>query len=311
VRIIVTGAGGFVGRALIKALHEHQVIAIDRSLNELAHLPYVTVVVEDISQPETLARAFANGCDAVIHLATVPGGAAEADPALAKLINIDASMLLIDAAARAGHQPRFIFASSIAVYGNVLPECVDDHTPVRPFSLYGAHKAMIEQWLAAQTRRGALDGLSLRLPGIVARPRGPSGMKSAFMSDVFHALRSAERYELPVTPHATSLLLSITCMVQNLVAALQLDTHQLNDDRVLLLPALRVTMQELVNEIARQTGSEPALVSYRPDANIEAMFGTLPDIKSMTASAMGLVHDGDVATLVERALNHIAEEEAA
>lgn len=307
-RIVVTGAGGFIGTALTKMLSEHQVIAIDRCLDGVAHLPHVTAIVGDISQPATLEWAFATGCDAVIHLATVPGGAAEADPALAKLINVDASMLLIDAAARAGNRPRFIFASSIAVYGTALPHCVDDQTPVRPVSLYGAHKAMIEQWLATQSRRSAVDGLSLRLPGIVARPRAPSGMKSAFMSDVFHALRQGERYTLPVSPAATSWLLSARGIARILIAALQMDSA-LDDTRALLLPALRVTMQDLVNEIARQANRDPALIDYLPDATIEAAFGALPTLNTAAANALGLAHDGTLAILVERALTHIAEGE--
>ena len=77
-----------------------------------------------------------------------------------------------------------------------------------PKMYYGAHKLMMEAWLATMTRRGAVHGLSLRLPGIVARPRAPSGMRSAFLSDLFHALRAAIADEMPVSAGATSWLLS-------------------------------------------------------------------------------------------------------
>ena len=70
-----------------------------------------------------------------------------------------------------------------AAFGEPFPASVDDSTPLRPKSFYGAHKALMEQWLATLSRRGELDAISLRLSGVVARPRGPSGMKSAFLSD--------------------------------------------------------------------------------------------------------------------------------
>ena len=104
-----------------------------------------------------------------------------------------------------------------------LPALVDDITPLRPQLVYGAHKAMTEQWLATLSRRGALDALSLRLPGIVARPPGPSGMKSAFMSDVFHALRVGKPFTSPVAADATMWLMSVETVVAALLHALTLD----------------------------------------------------------------------------------------
>ncbi len=94
------------------------------------------------------------GCDAIVHLATVPGGAAESDPALAWRVNVDATRTLFDAAARASTPIRLVFASSIAVFGDHLPTPLDEDTPVAPSMLYGAHKAMMETWLATLGRRG-------------------------------------------------------------------------------------------------------------------------------------------------------------
>ncbi len=120
-RIIITGSGGFVGRALVSELAgHHDLVLID---NRLDGQPGIE---GDLCDPATLERAFAGGCDAVVHLATVPGGATELDPLAAKRVNIDATMALVDAAAQAGQRPRFLFASSIAVFGDPLPPLVDD-----------------------------------------------------------------------------------------------------------------------------------------------------------------------------------------
>jgi nucleoside-diphosphate-sugar epimerase len=289
-RIVVTGASGFIGRALVARLRGagHDVVGTD-----WAGTPDVP---GDIADSALHADLFTNACDAVVHLATVPGGAAEQDPVAARRINLDATMALAEAAGAAG--ARFVFASSIAVFGDPLPPHVNDATPLAPTLLYGAHKAMAEQWLATLDRRGALSALALRLPGIVARPPGPSGMKSAFMSEVFHALAARRRFVSPVSPDATMWLMSVGQVADNLAHAVAIDATG-----AVTLPALRVTMGALVAAIARATGADPALISYEPDPALEAGFGRLPPLTTQAAEAMGFVHDGTLADLVLKGLN--------
>lgn len=295
-RIILTGAGGFVGQEVRRCLQDrHEVVAIDQMLNGASGIE------GDLCDKVTIENAFAGGCDAVIHLATLPGGAAELDPALAKRINIDVTMALVDAAALAGNRPRFIFASSIAVFGNSLPALIDDGTLPAPVMIYGAHKAMMESWIEAQTRRGAISGLSLRLPGIVARPKGPSGMKSAFMSDVFHALNAGQTIELPVSPEATMWLMSLQRVAANLVHALQIEATG-----TCTLPAIRTSMRDLVQAIASATQTDPALATYAPDMALEAGFGRQPPLSTSAAEALGFTNDRSVDALVASALLALA-----
>lgn len=299
--ILITGAGGFVGRALVRALAgSRAVVATDRTGLDWADLPGVTAMPGEIDDPALVTRLAAEPLDAIIHLATIPGGAAESDPALAAKINVAAAMALIDAAAAHGNAPRLLFASSIAVFGDPLPPQVDDDTPVSPMLRYGAHKAMLEEWIATLTRRRLVRGLSLRLPGIVARPLAPSGMKSAFLSNLFHALKAGEPITLPVSADATCWLLSRRALTGQLLAAL--DFASVPDTCRLNLPALRVRMGDLVAEVARQTGRDAALVGYAPDPAIEAAFGAQPPLTTLAADALGLRHDGSLAALVDHAL---------
>ncbi|HSI16185.1 MAG TPA: NAD-dependent epimerase/dehydratase family protein [Sphingomonas sp.] len=306
-RVIVTGAAGFVGRTLVRRLVDkgHDVVAIDHLTAPMAGAETIT---GNLADPAVIARAFAQGCDAVVHLATVPGGAAEADPVAARRINLDATIALSEAAAASGSCPRFVFASSIAVLGAPLPSTVDDATPLRPRLVYGAHKAMIEQWLATLSRRGALDALSLRLPGIVARPPGPSGMKSAFMSEVFHALRAGAPFISPVAADATMWLMSLEAVVAALLHAVTLDAD-IPDDRAVTLPALRLRMDELATAVSQRTGTDAACLSYAPDHNLQAAFGAYPALITPCADALGFRHDGSADRLVASALATIANQD--
>src|SRR5690606_4018669 len=137
--------------------------------------------------------------------AAVPGGAAEADYALGRRVNLETTLGLFETLACQGRRPpTVVYSSTIAVYGSELPDRVTPETPLNPPLTYGAHKLACEVLLADFSRRGLLDGRSVRLPGIVARPRAPSGLASAFMSDILHALAAGDRFTCPVSAQATA-----------------------------------------------------------------------------------------------------------
>jgi nucleoside-diphosphate-sugar epimerase len=265
----------------------------------------VVPIVGDMGDTALRASALAEGIDALVHLATVPGGAAEADPAASRRINIDAMYDLLLEAGALSPGLRVVYASSIAVFGDSLPAMVDDTTPLSPKMIYGGHKAMMEDAVAMMSNRGIIDGVTVRLPGILARPKGPSGMKSAFMSDLFHALRAGEGFVCPVSPGATIWAQSVACCAANFVHALGLDSSLMPPTRAVTLPAQRIVMRDLAAEIARQCAVSPDLVSYRPDAALEAGFGAQPPLTTLAAEHAGFVHDGNLATLVSSALASI------
>lgn len=315
-RWLVTGANGFVGRALVRRLLSvglpdgralTQLAVTDLALDEALADPRLLRLPGDLTQPPTWAEAFASPLDGIFHLASVPGGTAEAQPVLARAVNLDATQALLDhgraQVERGGGVPRLVFASSIAVYGAALPAAVDDHTPAAPHMVYGAHKLMGEIAVAHASRRGWLDGVSLRLPGILVRPPAPTGQLSAFMSDFIRELAQGRPFECPTSPGATTWASSLPSVVDNLLHAAVVDTARLPPSRSLLLPTLRFSMAELAEAIARVHGvPAPALVRWSPDERIEALFGRLPPLRTDAAERAGFASDGDGDTLVRRAL---------
>ncbi|KPF87929.1 epimerase [Novosphingobium sp. AAP83] len=306
-KILVTGANGFVGRHLLGGLlaSGHEVVGTDTSGDGIP--AGARMVVGDLGDAMLRREAIAGGCDAVVHLATVPGGAAEADPATSRRINIDATYDLLEEAGAARPGVRVVYASSIAVYGDPLPAAgVDDGTPLSPRMTYGGHKAMMETAIAMLSNRGVIDGVSLRLSGILARPKGPSGMKSAFMSNLFHALAGNAPFVCPVSQKATIWAQSVERCVANLTHALTCDTPLLPPTRAVTLPALRIAMGDLALEIASQCGASAALVSYQPDIALEAAFGAHPMLSTPAAERAGLAGDANLGSLVSIALKTLS-----
>ncbi|MFM6854439.1 MAG: NAD-dependent epimerase/dehydratase family protein [Sphingopyxis sp.] len=273
--IIVTGAGGFVGRALIANLLADgaQVVAMDTHLDALPHHGALRRVPGNLADAAVRADALSGGCSALVHLATVPGGAAEADPAASRRINIDAMYDLLEEAAAVGDCPRVVYASSIAVFGDPLPPGgVDDGTPLVPRMVYGGHKAMMETAVAMMTARGAIDGVSVRLPGILARPPGPSGMKSAFMSDLFHALRAGQPFICPVSADATLWVQSVRQCAANFAHAITMDSGLMPRTRVVTLPALRLTMGDMACQMRPATRHQGHRISAPHPRRIAPQF---------------------------------------
>lgn len=301
-RIVITGAGGFVGRQIASRLlgRGDQVVGVDTAAGGIP--AGAEVVAGDLGDPLIRAAALAGGLDALIHLATVPGGAAEADPAAGRRINLDAMYDLLLEAGATNPGLRVVYASSIAVLGEPLPALVNDATPISPKMIYGGHKAMMEHAVAMFSNRGMIDGVTVRLPGILARPKGPSGMKSAFMSNLFHALQAGEAFTCPVSAEGTIWAQSVARCADNFLHALALDSALLPPTRAVTLPAQRIAMGTLAAEVAAQCGVPAGLVSYAPDPGLEAAFAANPPLATPAAERAGFAHDGNLATLVASAL---------
>lgn len=304
--IWITGAAGFVGSVLVRYLLEERpvdfahLVLLDKRFPQSHTDPRVRMLEGDFYDPAVLEAAAAHPPDWVFHLASVPGALAERDFLLGQRVNLEGTLALLEALR--ARSPVVVFASSVAVYGAPLPPLVDDQTPAHPSSSYGTQKLIGELLLQDYTRRGYLDGRALRLPGIVARPPGPSGLASAFMSELLHHLKAGTPYTLPVSPQARMWWMSARCCAENLLHAAQIPLAP-QEPRVFLLPALWASVEEVVAEGARLFGSDrEEAIRYRPDPDLEARFGRYPPLRAERALALGFRHDGSLAQMIAQAV---------
>ena len=173
--VLVTGAFGLVGSSTVKRLAAdgRHVVATDLDIpaNRKAAQklpPGVDVRYADLTDPASVDALVASVAPAaIIHLAAIIPPFIYMRKALAEKVNVGATASLVSAAERQPSPPRWVQASSIAVYGarnpHTHPDVLTADTPLAPADVYGAHKVAAEKLV----RASSLDWVILRLGGVL------------------------------------------------------------------------------------------------------------------------------------------------
>jgi nucleoside-diphosphate-sugar epimerase len=318
--IVVTGGAGFIGRRLVRQmLQQGTLLGLDgrpRTIERITIVdavaaedltdPRVEHVVGDISDAPVVNNAITADTSSIFHLAAVVSGMAEADFGLGMRINLDASRLILEACRHAGHGPRLVFASSVAVYGGAPTDTMRDATATAPRTSYGTQKAMVELLIADYSRRGFVDGRVLRLPTISVRPGRPNAAASSFASGIIREPLNGEPAVCPVDPETTLLLLSPSGVIDCLIHGHDLSADAFGGNRIVNLPGLSVTVREMVRALERVAGPEVvSRIRWERDARIEKFVANWPGAwDNSRALAMGFSGD---QSFEENVRQYIAE----
>ena len=280
--ILVLGAAGMVGRKLVDRLLKdgrlgkreisrmtlQDVVAPKKPEN--ATVP-IEVVASDFAEPGAMAKLIASKPEVIFHLAAIVSGEAEADFDKGYRINLDGTRYLIDAirAVGGGYKPRLVFTSSIAVFGAPFPDKIGDEFLSAPLTSYGTQKAVGELMISDYTRKGLLDGISIRLPTICVRPGLPNKAASGFFSNIIREPLAGKEAVLPVSEDVRHWHASPRSAVGFLVHAGSMDTEAVGPRRALSMPGLSATVGEQIAALTRVAGPKVAArIKREPDPTI-------------------------------------------
>ncbi|MGJ8522330.1 D-erythronate dehydrogenase [Carnimonas sp. R-84981] len=312
--IVVTGGAGFLGRRLIQALLEASDKGVIPPLDRIVSVDLVACSLDDtrvqsitgdIADPEFARSVINRDTIAVYHMAAALSGQSEAEFDTGMRINLDGTRALLEAARDTGTSPRFIFTSSLAVFGGTMPEVVPETLALMPQSSYGAEKALGEILVNDYSRKGFIDGLVCRLPTIVVRPGKPNSAASSFASGIIREPVAGQPSNAPVPLDTRMWLSSPDAAVANLAHAITLKASSLGIWRVLNLPGLCVTVNEMLNGLERVVGREArALVSNDIEQRVVDIVCSWPgDFDVVRPLGLGFSADAHIDDVIRQYVN--------
>lgn len=252
--VLVTGARGFIGRAVQRFLQRsgYSVLALDQpdaAAPGTGHFSLGREIGIDITDRDQLRSLFqARPIGAIVHLAAILPTVAQREPARATQVNVGGSLNLLDLARQFGVR-RFIFGSSLSVYGTCPEEqVVTEMDRAAPEDLYGAAKVYVEQLGEAYRQAHGLEFVSLRIGRVVGA--GARSATSAWRSEIFERLGAASPADIEI-PYAESERILLVHVEDVAEMLLQLSRAQQPAHSVYNAACESVVVGELKQELER------------------------------------------------------------
>lgn len=306
--VLITGAGGEVGYGLIEQFakagrNDYALVALDiKPLpDELAAL-CAAAIVGDILDDNLLQRLVSEfEIHEIYHLAALLSTRAEFTPDTAHRVNVEGTLNLLQLAHEQarwhGNHVRFIFPSSIAVYG--LPDLATKAKVGKvketdwnfPTTMYGCNKSYCEQLgryytlhyrqLAAESEPSGVDFRAVRFPGLISAITVPFGGTSDYAAEMIHAAAQGKPYNCFVSEGARLPFMAMPDAIKALVDIANAPAGGLTQ-RVYNVGAFSLSAQELRQRVRR--AFPEAEIAFKPDVKRAAIVDTWPaDVEDSAA----------------------------
>lgn len=301
-KILITGAAGFIGQIVANAL-------LNQGGNE--------VILTDIIEPpiprgvkyprngksvkmdladDSAASVISSDLDSVIILHGIMSSGAESNLELGYRVNVDATYTLLFNLARACPGVRVLYASSGAVYGRPVPRTgVTERDSTTPEQSYGCQKVICEQLINDLTRRGKINGFALRFPTISVRPGKPTAAITSFLSGIIREPMNGRECVVPLKDRAwRHWVSSPKTLVHNILVALELERDALPlHRRAVNMPGFAVTVQDMLDALEEVGGKDRlALVREVETPEIKSrLYSWADDFDHSVALSLGMRQD--------------------
>ena len=312
-RIVITGGAGFLASRLARALLARGSLTDargeSREIRDLVLVDVVpatisdrrvSVVTGDLAEPALIERVVTDDTDSIFHLAAVVSGQAEAEFDIGMRVNLDATRALLERCRKLPRPPKFVFTSSLAVFGGALPDPVPDDAVLTPQTSYGTQKAIGELLVYDMTRKGYIDGRSLRLPTVTVRPGKPNKAASSFASGIIREPLSGVDAICPVARDTRVWVTSPNAVVANLIVGHEAPATKFAHTRSINVPGILVGVGEMVDALRRIAGDAVAdRVKWQLDPAIDRIVQTWPArFAPVLGPKLGMRADADFDSIV-------------
>src|SRR4029078_4546601 len=212
----------------------------------------------------------------------------------------DARRGLLARCGRRNAPPKFVFTSSLAVFGGPLPDPVPDDAPVTPQASYGAKKSMGEFLVPDMTRKGFIDGRSLRLPRVTVRPGKPNKAASSFASGIIREPLGGGDAIWPVAPATRMWVQSPRAVIENLIIGHEAPAASFAHTRSVNVPGICVPVADMVAALRKVAGDAVAdRVKWIYDPVIDKIVATWPaKFAPKLGPRLGMKADTDFESIV-------------
>lgn len=302
--ILITGAGGEIGHGLIQTLHaqgRRDVVALDLREMDAALKPLCRdTLIGDITDAALLERLIALfEIDTIYHLAALLSTRSEFIPEAAHQVNVVGTLSLLKLASEQarshGRRVKFIFPSSIAVYG--VPDLktkasagkVREDQFTMPATMYGVNKLECEhlgRYYAEHYRRLAkdapganpnarIDFRCIRFPGIISAFTLPSGGTSDFAPEMIHAAAQGKPYACFVRPDARIPFMTMPDAVEALLQLAGAEGSRLTT-RVYNIGAFAPSAQEVLTIVEGAFPKAKGMVTFKVDEARQGIVDSWP-----------------------------------
>ena len=318
-KLLITGAGGFVGARLARTLLARGHLN-GRSIQSLVLTDQVPAPADLLADARVQGRtgplleqcaALRNEAfDGVFHLASAVSGECELDFELGMRSNLDSTRVLLDALRASGQSSgtptKLVFSSSVAVFGPdasvPLPARVADDTLPAPQTSYGVQKLICEHLIADYTRKGYIDGRAARLMTVTVRPGKPNGAASSFFSGIIREPLAGVESVCPVDGTVSHPVSSPASAVQGLITVFEASREAFGGRLAINLPGLNVTVSAMLDALEEVAGSAVRKrVRFERDERIAAIVANWPaGATAARAAKLGLKADNSFADIIRQ-----------